>query len=76
MTETSYASASTATPPRLLDTNLDFSQSDGLDGFGNMFEAFGSKKPEPAEEQEATSASTATFTVSVLIIIYCLNEEY
>lgn len=69
MTETSYASASTATPPRLLDTNLNFSQSDDLDGFGNMFEGFGNQNPQTVEEQEASSNSTATFTVSTLVMI-------
>lgn len=39
MTESSFASASTATPPKLLDADLNLSGSD-LDGFGNMFESF------------------------------------
>lgn len=39
MTESSFASASTATPPKLLDADLNFGGSD-LDGFGNMFESF------------------------------------
>ena len=38
MTETS---GSTATPPKLLDTDLDFGQLDDPDDFGNMFEGFG-----------------------------------
>ncbi|MCJ1419366.1 hypothetical protein MMC32_005720 [Xylographa parallela] len=38
MTETS---GSTATPPKLLDTDLDFGQADDPDDFGNMFEGFG-----------------------------------
>ncbi|KAL8854220.1 MAG: hypothetical protein Q9221_000934 [Calogaya cf. arnoldii] len=37
-TESSYASNSTATPPKLLDTGLDLE-----DGFGDMFENFGKK---------------------------------
>ena len=40
LTETSYASGSTATPPRLLDAGLDLDQSD-QDGFGSMFDNFG-----------------------------------
>ncbi|KAL8674673.1 MAG: hypothetical protein Q9168_000905 [Polycauliona sp. 1 TL-2023] len=39
LTESSYASNSTATPPKLLDTGLDIE-----DGFGNMFEDFGKRK--------------------------------
>jgi len=39
MTESSFASASTATPPKLLDADLNLDGSD-LDGFGNMFESF------------------------------------
>ena len=44
LTESSYASASTATPPKLLDTDFDFGKSDDPDGFGNMFEGFGNRK--------------------------------
>ena len=40
MTDTSFASGSTATPPRLLDTGFDLEKSDH-DGFGSMFENFG-----------------------------------
>ncbi|KAI4158749.1 MAG: hypothetical protein L6R39_000486 [Caloplaca ligustica] len=40
LTESSYASGSTATPPKLLDTGLDLGTSD-LDSFGDMFENFG-----------------------------------
>ena len=36
MTDSSYASESTATPPKLLEGGLDFD-----DGFGSMFESFG-----------------------------------
>lgn len=43
MTESSYASGSTATPPKLLDAGLDLGPSD-LDGFGDMFENFGKRK--------------------------------
>ncbi|KAL8677782.1 MAG: hypothetical protein Q9186_005815 [Xanthomendoza sp. 1 TL-2023] len=39
LTESSYASNSTATPPKLLDTGLDLE-----DGFGDMFENFGKRK--------------------------------
>ncbi|KAL8713627.1 MAG: hypothetical protein Q9225_006746 [Loekoesia sp. 1 TL-2023] len=43
LTESSYASSSTATPPKLLDTGLDLGSSD-LDGFGDMFENFGKRR--------------------------------
>lgn len=39
-TDTSFASGSTATPPKFLDAGLDFGRSD-QDGFGAMFENFG-----------------------------------
>lgn len=39
MTESSYASESTATPPKLLDGGLDVD-----DGFGSMFENFGRRQ--------------------------------
>ncbi|MCJ1282059.1 hypothetical protein MMC26_001382 [Xylographa opegraphella] len=41
MTETS---GSTATPPKLLDTDLDFGHLDDPDDFGNMFEGFESNR--------------------------------
>ncbi|KAL9127001.1 MAG: hypothetical protein Q9217_004036 [Psora testacea] len=40
-TESSYASGSTATPPKLLDTGLDFGSTDN---FGSMFESFGKRR--------------------------------
>ncbi|KAL8764346.1 MAG: hypothetical protein Q9184_000051 [Pyrenodesmia sp. 2 TL-2023] len=43
LTESSYASGSTATPPKLLDTGLDLGDSD-LDGFGDMFTDFGKRR--------------------------------
>ncbi|KAL8703280.1 MAG: hypothetical protein Q9201_003521 [Fulgogasparrea decipioides] len=43
LTESSYASGSTATPPKLLDTGLGLGSSD-LDGFGDMFENFGKRR--------------------------------
>jgi len=45
MTESSYASESTATPPKLLDPGLDFD-----DGFGSMFESFGKRQSKVLEE--------------------------
>lgn len=49
MTESSYASGSTATPPRFLGTGLELEQSD-LDGFGNMFDSFGKNEIRLVEE--------------------------
>ena len=45
MTETSHASASTATPPKLLDSdlNLNLSIGDGKDDWGDMFDTSSSK---------------------------------
>lgn len=51
MTESSYASGSTATPPRLFDEDLDLGTSD-LDGFGSMFDNFGKRKSQIALVQE------------------------
>lgn len=42
-TESSYASESTTTPPKLLDGGLELSNSD-MDGFGSMFENFGKRR--------------------------------
>lgn len=52
MTESSYASGSTATPPKLLDSDLDLGESD-LDGLGNMFESFGKRRSQIMGGQEA-----------------------
>ncbi|KAL9045010.1 MAG: hypothetical protein Q9214_001896 [Letrouitia sp. 1 TL-2023] len=42
-TESSYASASTATPPKIMDTGFDLGGAD-LDNFGDMFENFGKRR--------------------------------
>lgn len=52
MTESSYASGSTATPPKLLDADLDLGGSD-FDGFGNMFEDFGKRRSRVLDERAA-----------------------
>ncbi len=49
MTESSYASGSTATPPKLLGTGLELEQSDFND-FGNMFDSFGKSEIKLVEE--------------------------
>ena len=50
LTESSYASGSTATPPKLLGGELDFGESD-LDGFGSMFESIGKRKSQLLESK-------------------------
>ncbi len=49
MTESSYTSGSTATPPKLLGTGLELEQSDFND-FGNMFDSFGKSEIKLVEE--------------------------
>lgn len=44
MTESSYTSGSTATPPKLLDSGLDFD-----DGFASMFDTFGKRQSQILE---------------------------
>ena len=63
MTESSYASGSTATPPKLLDTGLDFGQSD-LDGFGSMFESFGKRQSKQIEESTTLAGTKSESPVS------------
>lgn len=49
-TESSHASESTATPPKLLDTGLDFGSTDN---FGRMFESFDNAKQQDNKGQSA-----------------------
>ena len=65
MTESSYASGSTATPPKLLGTELD--QSD-LNEFGNMFDSFGKSEVKLVEEPGELGA---TFSESSV----CLEQQ-
>lgn len=51
MTESSYTSGSTATPPKLLGAGLDLDQS-SLSEFGTMFESFGKSEIKLVEEPE------------------------
>ena len=64
MTETSYASASTATPPKLLDTDLSFGEADDLDGFGNMFDGIGNFKNKGLKGQESRGLQASARAVS------------
>ena len=56
MTESSYASGSTATPPKLLGTGFELDQSD-LDEFGKMFNSFGKSEVNLAEEPGGLGAT-------------------
>ena len=53
-TESSYASESTATPPRLLDGGI----LDLDDGFGNMFDTFGKRQSKILEQPPMLEATT------------------
>lgn len=70
MTETS---ASTATPPKLLDTDLDFGHSDDADGFGSMFDRFGvdrssiSRSPDNLDVPDNVSGVDLRFEVRLLM---------
>ncbi len=63
MTDSSYASGSTATPPKLLDAGLDFGNSD-LDNFGTMFESFGKRQNQLVEEPAALVGAKSESPVS------------
>ena len=51
LTESSYTSGSTATPPKFLGTGLDLDQS-SLSEFGTMFDSFGRSEVKLVEEPE------------------------
>ncbi|KAL8843560.1 MAG: hypothetical protein Q9170_000064 [Blastenia crenularia] len=59
LTESSYASGSTATPPKLLDAGLDLGGSD-LDSFGDMFENFGKRRSTLGTDVAGFGATTKT----------------
>ena len=64
LTESSYASASTATPSKFLGTALDFEESD-LDDFGNMFEGLGRRgSSQEYDEQAGTGVMPSASSVS------------
>ncbi|KAL8695454.1 MAG: hypothetical protein Q9218_000032 [Villophora microphyllina] len=64
LTESSYASGSTAKPPKLLDTSLDLGNSD-LDDFGDMFENFGKTRSTIEVESVGLSDAKRESTKSV-----------
>lgn len=65
LTESSYASGSTATPPKLLETDLDLGQSD-LDELGTMFESFGKRRSQSMAGQESTDTELTASPVSLV----------
>lgn len=68
LTESSHASGSTATPPKLLDTDLDLGQSD-LDDLGTMFESFGKRRSQLLTGQEGVNTDPTASPVSLVWII-------
>ncbi|KAL8730450.1 MAG: hypothetical protein Q9166_004088 [cf. Caloplaca sp. 2 TL-2023] len=62
LTESSYASNSTATPPKLLDTGLDLE-----DGFGDMFENFGKGKSTSGTDAAGLGNITTESPVSLSV---------
>ncbi len=63
LTESSYASGSTATPPKLIGGDLDFGESD-LDGFGSMFESIGKRKSQLLESKGSIGLPNTASPVS------------
>ena len=69
MTENSYTSGSTATPPKLLGTGLDLEQSD-LAEFGNMFDSFGKNESKLGEELGELGTTNTEAAVCLDLIPY------
>ena len=69
MTESSYASGSTATPPKLLGTGLDLDQSD-LSELGNMFGSFGKSEVKLVEEPEVLATTNTESPVCLDPLMY------
>ena len=63
LTESSYASGSTATPPKFLDSGLDFGSSE-LDGFGSMFDNVGKRNSQTANDTIALGLRATESPVS------------
>ena len=68
MTESSYASGSTATPPKLLGTGLDLDQSD-LSELGNMFGNFGKSEVKLVEEPEVLGTTNTESPVCLDLLM-------
>lgn len=69
MTESSYTSGSTATPPKFLGTGLELEQSD-LDGFGNMFDSFGKSDIRVVEEPGVLGVTNTESPVCLARLTY------
>ncbi|KAI4260345.1 MAG: hypothetical protein LQ352_000318 [Teloschistes flavicans] len=67
LTESSYASGSTAKPPNLLDTSLGLGNSD-LDDFGDMFENFGKRRSSVGVDPEESGGPNRESTESADVI--------
>ena len=73
MTDTSFASGSTATPPRLLDAGLDLGQTDH-DGFGSMFENFGKSSSQTDLGKSLTGLSLSDVQVKCFFHSKCAKD--
>ena len=71
MTDSSYASGSTATPPKLIGGNLDFD-----DGFGSMFEGFGKRQSRVVEPPSTLGEATTDSPVSLCFLDLCPLSLY
>ena len=69
MTESSYTSGSTATPPRLLGTGLELDQSD-LNEFGNMFDSFAKNEIKLVEEPGVLGVTNTESPVRIERLMY------
>lgn len=69
MTESSYTSGSTATPPKLLGTGLELDESD-LNEFGNMFNSFGENEIKLVEEPGVLGSTNTESPVCVGRLTY------
>lgn len=74
LTESSYTSGSTATPPKLLDTDLDLGQTD-LDELGSMFESFGKRRSQLMAGQEGVDTELTASPVSLVWNIFVFSPD-
>ena len=59
-------SGSTATPPKLLDTELDFGYSGDNDDFGNMFDGFGSDRAKLSRSPDNLEVPNVVCTILIV----------
>ena len=72
MTESSYTSGSTATPPKLLGNEFELERSD-LDEFGNMFDSFGKNEIKPVDEPEMLGVDNTESPVCLERLTYLVR---